>query len=392
MHDSKPQQYEQFFHYTSGRWLWNEEKELRARYVKLNVEELKRIAAESIGGYNKVFKLVIYNSSVAIARIPCPNSRPAFKTTASEVATMEFVRTILNIPGPKVHAWSAVADNLDSFPRCKKAEVSSDVSVELKKEVEEHAFWRKSEHQCQLNGVLVGIQEGIFMITLTVCKENTHDYLKALANDQIKWLSQHTVREAPIDIFQKSDALNSPNTHIALYKKYLGISPYIFPNDKRMTRSTLWHWDMHAPNFFQSTWAGPLFLQYRYPKLVDHTGEVLLRLHPEYRDLEKSEKDRVTNQVKRSINPLLVEVNDIPHGVTRRQTIEFAEDTWEGDILPFRQCLIRLERHWGELGFDVSCPIHLTEEDIQNHMRDGERWNEEADFWDGLEGFVARGG
>jgi hypothetical protein len=102
--DAKPQQYEPFFNYTSGRWLWDEEKQLRERYVKFNVEELKRIAAESIGakscvsmiklaegGYNKVFKLVMDNGSVAIARIPCPNAGPAFKTTASEVATMDFV-------------------------------------------------------------------------------------------------------------------------------------------------------------------------------------------------------------------------------------------------------------------------------------------------------------
>lgn len=195
-----------------------------------------------------------------------------------------------------------------------------------------------------------------------------HDYLKALANNQIKWLSYHAVREPPTDIFQKSDAQNSPDVHVALYKKYLDISPYILPKDERMTRSTLWHWDMHAPNFFvrddritslidwQSTWAGPLFLQYRYPKLANYTGDVMLRLPEDYKDMEKSEKDRVAKQVERSlvqylyetetkkVNPLLVEINDIPQGTTRRQTIEFAEDTWEGDILPFRQCLIRLER------------------------------------------------
>jgi hypothetical protein len=101
---SKSQQYEQFFHYTSGRWLWDEEQELSARCMKFNVAELKRIAAESIdakycvsmvkvaeGGYNKIFKLVMENGAVAIARIPCPNVGPAFKTTASEVATIDFV-------------------------------------------------------------------------------------------------------------------------------------------------------------------------------------------------------------------------------------------------------------------------------------------------------------
>lgn len=105
---SKSQQYEQFFRYTNGRWLWDEEDRLRERYTKFNVEELKRVAAESIGaktcasmvklaegGYNKVFRLVMDNGSVAIARIPCPNSGPAFKTTASEVATMDFVSRIL---------------------------------------------------------------------------------------------------------------------------------------------------------------------------------------------------------------------------------------------------------------------------------------------------------
>ena len=97
--------YEHFFRYTSGRWLWDEERQLRERLLVFNVQELQRIAAESVGaqscasitklaegGYNKVFRLVMDNGSVAIARIPNPNAGPAHKTTASEVATMDFVR------------------------------------------------------------------------------------------------------------------------------------------------------------------------------------------------------------------------------------------------------------------------------------------------------------
>ncbi len=101
---SKLQHYEDFFRYTSGRWLWDEENALRERYRKFNVDELKRIAAKSIGakscasmsklnegGYNKVFRLVMDNGATVVARIPCPNAGPAISTTASEVATMEFV-------------------------------------------------------------------------------------------------------------------------------------------------------------------------------------------------------------------------------------------------------------------------------------------------------------
>lgn len=102
--------YEHFFRYTSGRWLWDEESQQRERYLIFNVQELQRIAADSVGaqscvsitklaegGYNKVFRLVMDDGSVAIARIPNPNAGPACKMTASEVATMDFVR-ILSCP------------------------------------------------------------------------------------------------------------------------------------------------------------------------------------------------------------------------------------------------------------------------------------------------------
>lgn len=107
--------YEHFFRYTSGRWLWGEESQLSKRFLAFNVQELQRIAAESVGaqscvsitklaegGYNKVFRLVMDNGSVAIARIPNPNAGPAHRTTASEVATMDFVRFLLSLI-PRTH-------------------------------------------------------------------------------------------------------------------------------------------------------------------------------------------------------------------------------------------------------------------------------------------------
>lgn len=67
--------------------------------------ELQRIAAGSIGAnkcismmklaegsYNKTFYLIMDNGSTVIARIPHPIAGPKYYTTASEVATMDFVR------------------------------------------------------------------------------------------------------------------------------------------------------------------------------------------------------------------------------------------------------------------------------------------------------------
>lgn len=104
-----------------------------------------------------------------------------------------------------------------------------------------------------------------------------------------------------------------------------------------------------------------------------------MRLPEGYKDMEKSDKDRVADQVERSIvqflyeaeakkqNPLLVRVHDTPQGTTRRRTIEFAEDTWDGDILPFRQCLVRLERF-------VSPAFHLEKLAHKGNLGIGMKW------------------
>ncbi|KAK0109425.1 Phosphotransferase enzyme [Cadophora gregata] len=472
--------HEHFFRYTSGRWLWDEESQLRERFLVFNVEELQRIAAESVrarscvsmtklaeGGYNKVFRLVMDNGSVAIARLPNLNAGPAQKTTASEVATMDFARTVLNIPVPKVFTWSAVASNpvgaeyiimeeasgtqlldvwgskkvseknkivegvvkiekkllslsftrygsiyfaSDAFPGCEPANVVGDIPADMKEIVQRRFVIGPVVDRDYWNG------ERAFMAIDRGSWANPQDYLKSIANREIAWLRSFAVPKPPNDVFLPSEAQNSPSSHISLYEMFLRMVPYLLPKKKELSKSTLWHWDLHSANIFvegnritsiidwQDTWAGPLFLQFRHPKLADYNGEVLLKLPDDYEILEGDEKARTRNQVEKSIvlyhyetetesvNPLLSEILRIHQGRTRRETVQFAANTWDGDILPFRQCLIRLERNWDELGFDSPCPIHFTEEELEAHYKDGEGWNERADFWDSIAGLVGRDG
>ena len=89
------------------------------------MEELKRVAAESInqkiedvvdfrklaeGGFNRVFEITMNNDRRIIARIPYPITLPEHLTVASEVATMDLIRS-LNIPVPKVYGYSATRTN-----------------------------------------------------------------------------------------------------------------------------------------------------------------------------------------------------------------------------------------------------------------------------------------
>lgn len=112
------------FCYTSGRWLWNEREQLEARYRLFDVPSLQQVACQAVGAkkcismqkigegnYNKAYRLGMEDGQNVIAKIPHPNAGPQVLTTASEVATMEFVRTVLDIPVPTVLAWSATDQN-----------------------------------------------------------------------------------------------------------------------------------------------------------------------------------------------------------------------------------------------------------------------------------------
>ena len=94
----------QFYKYTSGRWLWNEEYQFAQRHVEFNLAGLLGAAVQATGArsclkieklpegnFNKVFSITTDNDRELIAKIPNPNAgRPHF-TTASEVATMDYV-------------------------------------------------------------------------------------------------------------------------------------------------------------------------------------------------------------------------------------------------------------------------------------------------------------
>lgn len=140
------------------------------------------------------------------------------------------------------------------------------------------------------------------------------------------------------------------------------------PSDRSLTQSCLWHRDIHSGNIFvsegkitslidwQATWAGPFAIQARHPRLVTYTGESLLRLPPNFKDLDPAEKQRVEEQVSASIlrysyeqqtatkNPLLMRLYRLKHVKTRTNPIFFAGDSWDDDIIRFRETLISLNR------------------------------------------------
>ncbi|KAJ5171227.1 uncharacterized protein N7500_004010 [Penicillium coprophilum] len=84
------------FRYTSGRWLINEEHQLKKRYVKFNINNICSQVASlfgpgtECGNFNKAFFLTMNDGNEVIVKIPCPNAGAPLLTTASEVVTLKF--------------------------------------------------------------------------------------------------------------------------------------------------------------------------------------------------------------------------------------------------------------------------------------------------------------
>ncbi|TVY94253.1 Altered inheritance of mitochondria protein, mitochondrial [Lachnellula willkommii] len=497
MSTTRDSQYEDFFRYTSCRWVWDEEQQLLDRYRRFNVQELQRVAATSVGAkecvsmtklaegsFNKVFRLIMDNGSVVVARIPNPNAGPSYYTTASEVATMDFVRmpfqnpferlltsnqarTILEIPVPEVYAWSASVSNpvgaeyiimeevvgrqaadswntmeledkvsimkelisiekkllsvsfscfgniyyaSDNVEGSIAAKIVGDVSIDVQNIVStrftigpmvEREFWSKERSE-------LDIDRGPW--------KDPHDYISAIALREIAWIKKYAIPTVSNDPLKPSAAQNSPSEHVSLLGKYLDVAPYLLPTDPDLLTANLWHKDLHSGNIFieknritsiidwQGTWAGPLFIQARHPKLINYNGEIMLKLPENYKHLKEEEKIPIKEQVASSIilylyenftakeNPRLSRVFRTEHGRTRGEVISFCGNTWDDDILPFRESLVRMERYWDELGFNIPCPIHFTEDELRSHLDDAEGWNEVQDFWDSVAGIVERDG
>ncbi|KZF23958.1 hypothetical protein L228DRAFT_208790 [Xylona heveae TC161] len=94
------------------------------RHTRFNMNELAKRAAEAAGDahtqcvqvekfsdgmFNKSFLFTMQDGTQVVGKAPNPNAGLAHYTTASEVATMDFVRNRLGTPAPKVLAWSSKA-------------------------------------------------------------------------------------------------------------------------------------------------------------------------------------------------------------------------------------------------------------------------------------------
>ncbi|KAL3473127.1 kinase-like domain-containing protein [Aspergillus californicus] len=453
------------FRYTSGRWLWDEEQQLRDRFSPFNVAELQKVAASSVGAdkcvaitklaEGKTFKLTMDNGVNAIARIPHPIAGPRYNMTAAEVATMDFARGVLEIPTPRVFAWSADANNpvqseyriMEEAPGVKLDDICDDLSLEQRISImKDLVSLKKKMASISLNSygnlyyaseTIPGASAAEVVGNVSADVKNTvmhrfaigpvaeraywnkeraamnidrgpwkhpQDFAISLAHRELEWIAQYAVPKPRDDPLVTSTTQNSRSSHISLLHQYLKVALYLFPSDPAVVAPHIWHTDLHSANIFvqdgcissvidwQGTWAAPLILQARHPRLVEYHGDIVLKAPANFKDLEPDDKKRVREQMSSSITLYHYEKQIAKEVPLLDKPIQFVGDTWDDDILPLRESLIRIEKYWNELGFDFPYPIHFTEDELRIHSEASEGWNDAQDFWDSVSFIIFRDG
>ncbi|KAF7191602.1 Altered inheritance of mitochondria protein 9, mitochondrial [Pseudocercospora fuligena] len=338
-----------YYGWTRGRFVQNEAEEMAARMIQYDLAELGKVAAAAVhskscirtetlteGMHNKAVLLTMEDGKQVVAKLPYPVAGQQHFTTASEVATMEFMRTNLDIPIPKVYAWCSRAESTpvraeyiimavargvplksvwkDLQPRQRAAVVRSIAEVQLKMSSTTLGGYGSIYFARDLDDdhrLPLGHTQGDSMsndnfalgpVTARTWNDEGRQYIEF---DRGPWTTLHQyltavgrremicVQQVPklpptqVTICGPGSYVPSREKKIRAIYYYLQILQHLIPSDLDLQKASVWHSDLHLENIYvdpadptaltdiidwQSTEVAPLFLQARQPFILDHDG------------------------------------------------------------------------------------------------------------------------
>ncbi|RDL42516.1 Uncharacterized protein BP5553_02495 [Venustampulla echinocandica] len=333
------------------------------------------------------------DGSEIVAKLPNPMAGPAYYTTASEVATREFLRDVLNIPTPRIISWSADRNNpvgaeyileekapgrpLGSlwcqWPMKFKLEIMEQI-VEIEQRLASTKFVKSgciyfrddiAEEMSSDNAIITSMPWNLsllkrFKLGPLVFSDpwrgdRTHmgmnrgpyngslEFIEAMATNEMRFIKTHA--RPRMNCHRSSTEPELPEEVLDLLDRYLQLTPAMVPpvGTDDIHSPTLWHPDLHLNN--QSAAVMPLFYQCGIPRMIQHRGTVaddwtLIKLPEDYDSLGRSEKkidhDRMSETCHKyheaetkSRNPRHWAALQLENSNVRTQPSRLAVDVWE---------------------------------------------------------------
>ncbi|OAL62336.1 hypothetical protein A7C99_6917 [Trichophyton rubrum] len=369
-----------FFRFTRSRFLRDEAKELAQRYVKFDVNELAETAARISGPgtrkcikiekmadglYSKALLLTMDDGVQVIGKVPNPNAGIPHFTTASEVATMDFVSDINRIyeviltARDRQPGWGRIyhygKDTLETLWNKLDIEMKVNIVKEIAGYQRDWTLTSFSEYgsiyykedipnatcltYTNKNGKQV--TDDRFTIGPSTSRQNFDDgrasvkfdkafspldYVKAAGYREMECITQMPkLPKSPIGLYGPQTYRPSKEKKIRALQAYMEVVDRLLPDDKSIKGSHLWHNDLHAENIFvnpdnpseicgiidwQTTELAPLydhtiepyFLEYQGPRM---TGDLLQQ--PDIKEIQKlfeDDKELAASEKKRKAESL----------------------------------------------------------------------------------------
>ncbi|KAM5441747.1 hypothetical protein MferCBS31731_003007 [Microsporum ferrugineum] len=428
------------FNYTSGRWLINEEFQRARRYVAFNINRLCGRAASLFsndtsvinvrkleGNFNKALILTMDNGKEVIAKIPCPNAGPSCYTTASEVATLKFLKPRLTVRVPDIMAWNSdsrndvgaeyiIMEKISGVPLAEKWETLGtlekykvvDQIIEMEKElinIKLPAYGclslRDSIPSRGFNLPPELDPDGIFCIGPSSTRIWRHDdcappgpwtslteFATSIPKQGLAHIaSSESQVERHLKMFNENQ---SSHEYSGLLKAVMKIL-HILSSDARVKEysdPTPWHYDLHLGNIFvsednhtqiegiidwQSSQIAPLFIQACFPDFLQppkdyKPGTAAPQLPENFDELHPEQQQQArTNQNLASLSKYY-EMSSLVKNKRVYDAMSLHRMLWE----PFICCQDSLE----------TAPTPFSKEDLEKHEEELAMYKDRLYLWD----------
>ncbi|GFN11009.1 phosphotransferase enzyme family protein [Aspergillus tubingensis] len=424
---------------------------MATRRVRFNISELAKRAAESVGFshdqcvdverllhgmFNKAFLFTMQDGTQIVGKVPNPNAGRPHYTTASEVATMDFVINKLSTPVPKVLAWSSNASEnpigaeyiimekvrgvqLDNvWPR-----MDIKQRFELVKTIARYqkAWMSKSftkygslyySKDLQSSGCILVNEDGS-QIDVDFDRgpwNKLYGYKLAIGFRELACVQEMPqLPRSLLGLYGPGTYRRSPSKKIAAIRDYLRMVHFFLPTDDSISSAFLWNPDLHVANIFvnpenlsevvgiidwQSSEVLPLFDHARQPYFLDYDGPPATGLSPPDfpHDFDQLNADEKIKAERLYLNMSLATLyRKLTYGKNKRlfKAMEFQQTSSfdmmlfaqnlliDGEAL-YRARLLELEEEWPCLpGVQVSgnppFPLQYTTGEVSSIHEDADK-------------------
>ncbi|KAF5319171.1 hypothetical protein D9619_008839 [Psilocybe cf. subviscida] len=437
---------ENFFKYTSGRFIHDQEHHEALHYRRFNVDALKEDISRSTGAAsvmdmsklsegrcNKVFQVQLADSQKVIARIPMPFAGPQHLVTASEVATMTFLRNRLGLTQvPRIISWLSrasetpvgaeyivmdVADGIELGAVWEILTMHQKIHVVLEWVKFEwkviHAFsrggygslyFRKDLPTNQSREIFLANSDqpddeyvlGPAVSGPGYWEENygtpddikldrgpwpdVSSYLKSLSNCERAWIEKYAKRPTRMYAapWELPVHLRIPEEHLRLLDMYDKVCQCLISPDEReaLMRGTV---EISAVIDWQHTVVLPLYLTSFVPRFVDYASALPGQDEAEFaKEQAYLRKTYHTMYADANINTVWAAALAHQGQANMSQLMpEAARICWHGGYTVLKQQMVEAALDWKYIAPRVPCPLageHFSEKDLAKAEADVLEW------------------